>query len=126
MKKVLIVDDEKDIVESVGSFLTKQGFSVFSALDGEEAKAKIVEVEPDIVLLDLILPKANGFEVLKWLRENFEQRTPVIIFSIKDKLEDIKKGYSFDADFYLPKPFTNHQLLQSIKTVLSLSNYRQT
>ena len=64
MKKVLIVDDEKDIVESVGSFLTKQGFSVFSALDGEEAKAKIVEVNPDIILLDLILPKANGLKFL--------------------------------------------------------------
>ncbi|RKY26687.1 MAG: hypothetical protein DRP61_05575 [Candidatus Omnitrophota bacterium] len=64
MKKVLIVDDEKDIVESVGSFLTKQGFSAFSALDGEEAKAKIVEVNPDIILLDLILPKANGLKFL--------------------------------------------------------------
>ncbi|RKY26691.1 MAG: hypothetical protein DRP61_05570 [Candidatus Omnitrophota bacterium] len=65
-------------------------------------------------------------EVLKWLRQNLEQRTPVIIFSIKDKPEDIKRGYSFDADFYLPKPFTNYQLLQGIKAVLSLSDYRKT
>ncbi len=123
-KKVLIVDDEKDTVEAVGNFLTKQGFIVFSAFDGEEAKAKAVEIKPDIILLDLILPKANGFEVLKWIRENITSRIPVIILSIKDRLEDIKKGYSFDADFYLPKPFTNHQLLQSIKTVLSLDLYR--
>ena len=124
-KKVLIVDDEKDTVEAVGNFLTKQGFIVFSAFDGEEAKAKAVEIKPDIILLDLILPKANGFEVLKWIRQNIEKRIPVIILSVKDRLDDIKKGYTFDADFYLPKPFTNQDLLRGINTVLSLAPFRE-
>lgn len=119
------MDDEKDISEALGSFLTKQGFKVFFAFDGEEAKAKVVQIKPDIVLLDLILPKTNGFEVLKWIRENITPRIPVIILSLKDKLEDIKQGYSLEADFYLPKPFTSLQVLQGIKTVLSLYGYRR-
>ena len=124
MYKILIADDEKEIVEALRSFLEKQDLVVFSAYDGEEAKAKILEADPDIVLLDLIMPKANGFEVLKWIRESISRRIPVIILSVKDKFEDIKKGYGFDADFYLPKPFTNQDLLRGINTVLSLTSFR--
>ncbi|MBN2121118.1 MAG: response regulator [Candidatus Omnitrophica bacterium] len=125
MYKILIVDDEQDIVESIKSFLEKQGFVVSAAFDGEEAKAAILKMNPHLVLLDLIMPKTNGFEVLKWTRENVEKRIGVIILSIKDKLEDIKKGYNFDADLYLPKPFTNQELLRGINTVLSLVRFRK-
>ena len=125
MKKILIVDDEKETVDIIQNFLTKQGFVTLSAYDGEEAKKKIIEASPDVVLLDLIMPKTGGFDVLEWMRKNISKRIPVIILSIKDKVEDIKKGYHFDADFYLPKPFTNQELLKGITTVLSLSPYRE-
>ena len=125
MYKILIVDDEKEVVESISNFLDRQGYETFSAYDGEEAKSQVGPANPDIILLDLIMPKCNGFEVLKWIRDNIQKRIPVVILSIKDKLDDIKRGYDFDADFYLPKPFTNQQLLRGIKTVLSLSTFRK-
>lgn len=125
MYKVLVVDDEKEVVESIRGFLGRQGFETFAAYDGQEAKEQVGLMNPDIILLDLIMPKMNGFQVLKWMRENIKKRIPVIILSVKDKLEDIKKGYGFDADFYLPKPFTNQELLRGINTVLSLSPFRK-
>ncbi|MFC1514763.1 response regulator transcription factor [Candidatus Omnitrophota bacterium] len=125
MYKVLIVDDEVEIVEAIANFLEHQGFLVFTAGDGEEAKVKILETSPDVVILDLIMPKAGGFEVLQWTRANVKKRIPVVILSVKDKLDYIKKGYEFDADLYLPKPFTNKDLLRSINTVLSLAPFRK-
>ena len=125
MHKILIVDDEKEVVETMRNYLERQGYEIFCAYDGEEAKSQVGPSNPDVILLDLIMPKCNGFEVLKWIRENMQRRIPVVILSVKDKLDDIRKGYDFDADFYLPKPFTNHELLKGIKTVLSLNTFRK-
>lgn len=124
MYKVLLVDDEKMTVEAIENFLIKHGFEVFTAFNGEQAKKKIQENKPDIILLDIVMPKMDGFEVLDWVRKNIQGRIPVIIISVKNKLDDIKKGYTCDVDFYLPKPFSNQELLRSIKTVLSLSSFR--
>ena len=121
MYKILIVDDEKEIVDGLRRFLDRQGFETHVAFDGEEAKEQIKLIHPDAVLLDLIMPKANGFEVLLWIRENIHKRIPVIILSIKDTLEDVKRGYNFDADLYLPKPSTHQDLLRGVQTVLSLT-----
>ena len=125
MHKIVIVDDEREIAEAIKNFLENKGYAVFTAADGDEAQEMIIKADPDVILLDLIMPKTNGFEVLKWLRKNVQRRIPVIILSIKDKLADIKKGYSCDADFYLPKPFTNQDLLRGITTVLSLVPFRK-
>jgi DNA-binding response OmpR family regulator len=125
MHKIVIVDDEAEIVEAIKNFLENKGYAVFTASDGDQAQETIIKADPDVILLDLIMPKTNGFEVLEWLRKNVKRRIPVIILSIKDKLGDIKKGYSCDADFYLPKPFTNQDLLRGITTVLSLAPFRK-
>lgn len=124
MVKVLIVDDERDLVSYLASFLKKQGFKVDFVYNGEEAKSKIEEFRPEVVLLDLIMPKIDGFKVLEWIRQNFKS-TSVIILSHQDKLNEIKKGYELKADFYLPKPFTNSELLRGINTILSLRNYQK-
>ncbi|MCX7661883.1 MAG: response regulator, partial [Candidatus Omnitrophica bacterium] len=81
---------------------------------------------PDIILLDLLLPKLNGFEVLKRVKNEFKDRwRPVIIVSTKTELESIKKSYDLEADHYLSKPISLEQLNQAIKTMLSLIPLRE-
>lgn len=124
--KLLIVDDDKDIVEIFQKRLLQEGYEVSVAFDGEEALLKVKEDKPDIVLLDLILPKINGFDVLQEIRRTYKDRwIPVIIISAKDDLESIKKGYSFEADHYLTKPCSMDNVLQGIRTIISLIPLRK-
>ncbi|MCX5714425.1 MAG: response regulator [Candidatus Omnitrophica bacterium] len=119
--KILIVDDERDIVEPLKSRLLKEEYEVVAAYDGEEALAKIKEADPDVILLDLILPKVNGFEVLKEVRQFYTDKwRPVIIISAKKELDSIKKGYALEADHYLTKPCSMENILRAIETMISL------
>ena len=119
--KILVVDDEKDIVDSVSVRLQREGYEVAVAYDGEEALLQVKEADPDVLLLDLMMPKLNGFEVLKTLREELTDKwRPVIIVSANGALESLKKGYSLEADLYLTKPCSLEMLLKGIKTMLSL------
>ena len=119
--KVLIVDDDNDIVETLRSRLLKEGYEAVVAFDGEEALTKVREDNPDIVLLDLMLPKLNGFEVLKQIREKYTDKwRPVIIISAQNELETISKSYSLEADHYLSKPCTMDNVLRGIRTMISL------
>jgi DNA-binding response OmpR family regulator len=91
------------------------------AFDGEEALSKIKEANPDVLLLDLVMPKLNGFEVLKELREKFKDRwRPVIIISAQTELETLKKCYNQEADHYLTKPCDMENILRGISTMISL------
>ena len=119
--KLLLVDDDKEIIESLKSSLTREGYDVATALDGEEGLRKVKEYDPDIILLDLMMPKLNGFDVLKEIRTKLNNRwRPVIIISANSDLEAIKKGYDMEADHYLAKPCTIDTVLHGIKTMISL------
>lgn len=101
--------------------LTREGYDVVVAYDGEEALTKVKADNPDIILLDLMMPKMNGFEVLKEIRTNHNDRwRPVIIISASVDLTSVKKGYDMEADHYLTKPCTLDNLLRGIRTMISL------
>lgn len=118
-KKVLIAEDEKDVVEILQSGLAREGFKVVVAFDGEEAKLKINEEAPDVILLDLMMPRLNGWEVLRWLRLEKHSSTPTIIVSAKNEMADFKKGYALDADYYIIKPVKMQELIKGINTLLT-------
>ena len=123
--KLLVVDDSRDAVETLQGRLTREGYEVAVAYDGEEALQKIKEADPDVILLDLMMPKLNGFEVLKEVREKFKDKwRPIIIISAKDELVSMQKCYSMEADHYLTKPCSIQNILQGIKTMISLIQAR--
>ena len=119
--KILVVDDDKDIVDSLTKILKRQDYEVETASDGEEAIVKVRETNPDIILLDLVMPKKNGFETLKDIRQQFKDRwRPIIIISAKIELDSVKQCYSCEADHYLTKPCTTENILRGIETMISL------
>jgi DNA-binding response OmpR family regulator len=124
--KLLVVDDEKDVVETLKNRLTREGYEVVTAFDGEEALVRVKEDSPDIILLDLMMPKLNGFEVLKQVRENFKDKwRPVIIISAAGELDAVKKSYRLEADHYLSKPATMENILRGIRIMISLIPLRK-
>ena len=124
--KLLIVDDDRDIVELLHKKLVQEGYEVVVAFDGEEALLKVKEDNPDVILLDLMLPKLNGFEVLKEIREKFKDKwRPVIIISAKTELDSVKQCYNLEADHYLTKPCSMENILRGIRTMISLIPLRQ-
>jgi len=119
--RILIVDDDKEILETLQSRLDREGYEVVTALDGEEALLKVKQDDPDIIILDLLLPKLNGFEVLKEIRQKYEDKwRPVIIISAQAELDSLRKGYALEADHYLTKPVTMEKVLQGVETLASL------
>ena len=124
--KLLVVDDEQEAVEILEKKLIHQGYDVVTAFDGEEALLRMREDNPDIILLDLMLPKKNGMEVLKEIRQDYKDRwRPVIIISAKHELDAIKGCYSLEADHYLTKPCNMENILSAIETMISLIPLRQ-
>jgi DNA-binding response OmpR family regulator len=119
--KILVVDDEPDVLQIVSQRLVREGFDVAGAIDGEEALSKFSEFDPDLVLLDLTMPKLNGFEVLKQIREKYTDRwRPVIIISAQTELDTLHKCYNMEADHYLTKPCAIDVILRGIETMRSL------
>ena len=124
--KLLVVDDDRDIVEVLKKRLAQEGYEVAVAYDGEEALLKLKEENPDVVLLDLMMPKLNGFEVLKEIREKYiDKWRPVIIISANTELDSVKSCYSLEAEHYLTKPCTIDNVLRGISTMISLIPLRQ-
>lgn len=116
MKKILVVDDEKPISDIVKFNLTKEGYEVYTAYDGEEALAQVEEVVPDLVLLDLMLPKIDGLEVCRAIRKNHDM--PIIMVTAKDSEIDKVLGLELGADDYVTKPFSNRELVARVKANL--------
>lgn len=113
--KVLLVDDDVDLVDLLSYALRREGYTVVPAIDGEQA-IRGVEVEnPDIVLLDVNLPKLNGFEVCRRLRQDSE--VPVIMLTARNAEEDIVRSLAIGADDYVVKPFSAKQLVARMKAV---------
>lgn len=115
-KKILVVDDEKPISDIVKFNLNKEGYDVVTAYDGEEALAKVNEEEPDLILLDLMLPKIDGLEVARQVRKDHD--TPIIMLTAKDSEIDKVLGLEMGADDYVTKPFSNRELVARVKANL--------
>jgi len=119
--KLLLVDDDKEIIDSLEPRLRREGYDVSVAFDGEEALIKVKDHNPDVILLDLMLPKVNGFEVLKDIRLKYKDKwRPIIIISAQHELEAVKKCYDLEADHYLTKPCSIEKILRGIETMISL------
>lgn len=112
-KKILVVDDEKPISDIIKFNLVKEGFTVITAYDGEEAVAKVKQSQPDLVLLDVMLPKLDGFQVLRKIRE--QCATPVIMLTAKEEEVDKVLGLELGADDYITKPFGMRELIARVK-----------
>jgi DNA-binding response OmpR family regulator len=119
-KKILIVDDEPNIVISLEFLMEQSGYEVAIARNGEEALEKIASFEPDLVLLDIMLPLLNGFEVCQRIRENPQwNRTKVIMLSAKGREIDVSKGIALGADAYVTKPFSTKNLIAQVQRLLA-------
>lgn len=116
MKKILVVDDEKSIAEIVKFNLVKEGFEVFVAFDGMEAVEMAEKINPDLILLDLMLPKMDGLEVCRTIRQNYDM--PIIMVTAKDSEIDKVLGLELGADDYVTKPFSNRELVARVKANL--------
>jgi two-component system response regulator VicR len=116
MKKILVVDDEKAINDIEKYNLEQEGYEVIQAFDGDEALAMVAEHTPDLVLLDLMLPKKDGLEVAREIRKDHDM--PIIMVSAKDSEIDKVLGLELGADDYVTKPFSNRELVARVKANL--------
>ena len=116
MSKVLVVDDEKPISDIIKFNLTKEGYDVVTAADGREALDMYNDENPDLVLLDQMLPEVDGIEVLRQIRSKSD--IPVIMVTAKDSEIDKVLGLEMGADDYVTKPFSNRELVARVKANL--------
>lgn len=116
MKKILIVDDEKSIAEILKFNLVKEGYEVHVAFDGEEAVEMAQKINPDLILLDLMLPKMDGLEVCRTIRLSSD--VPIIMLTAKDSEIDKVLGLELGADDYVTKPFSNREVVARVKANL--------
>ncbi len=122
-KEILIVDDEPSIVVPVQFLMQQQGYDVLVAEDGHDALDMIYKYQPDLVLLDIMLPGIDGYEVCEIVRLNPKLRDVKIIFlTAKGREVEIAKGLALGADAYITKPFSNAELVAKVKTVLDNIN----
>ena len=112
-KKILVVDDEKPIVEILKLNLQKENYEVYEAYDGEEALLKVKSVQPDLILLDVMLPKIDGFTVCRKIRET--STVPILMLTAREEEVDKVLGLELGADDYITKPFSIRELMARIK-----------
>ncbi len=114
--KVLVVDDAPSILLPLEFLMRKNGFKVFVARNGTEAIDSVNKELPKVVVLDIMMPDVDGYEVCRYIRKKEEMKDSKVIFlSAKTKEADIKKGYEVGADLYIPKPFSPRFLMEKIK-----------
>lgn len=123
MRKILVVDDEKPISDIISFNLEKEGFGVEKAYDGEAALEMFQRVQPDLVILDLMLPKMDGLEVCREIRKT--SSVPVIMLTAKDSEIDKVLGLELGADDYVTKPFSNRELIARVKANLRRNAIRE-
>ncbi|OCL27297.1 DNA-binding response regulator [Orenia metallireducens] len=117
--KILVVDDEENIVELVKFNLENEGYQVITAYDGEEALKKVEEGHPNLIVLDLMLPKLDGFDVCRQIRKDSKlSKIPIIMLSAKGEEIDKILGLELGADDYVTKPFSPRELLARVKAIL--------
>ena len=119
-QEILIVDDEPSIVVPIQFLMEQQGYSVLVAENGEDALDAIYKYKPDLILLDIMLPRIDGYEVCEIVRLNPEYRDIKIIFlTAKGREVEIAKGLALGADAYITKPFSNTELVAKVKELLN-------
>src|SRR3989344_3099294 len=120
MKKILFVEDESALQKTFGEVLKQEGYEMTSALDGETGLRLAKQIKPDLILLDLILPKLHGFDVLKKLKEIPDTKEiPVIVLTNLERAEDIEKALEFGATTYLVKEnYSLDEVMEKIKKIL--------
>ncbi len=117
-KKVLVVDDEEVIRKFLSIHLVKWGYKVKEAVDGAEALEQLGNEDFDFILLDIIMPKKDGWQVLEEMRSNPKTKDiPVIILTAKNEDSDMFRGYDLGANYYITKPFTKAQLFYGIQLI---------
>ena len=120
--KVLIADDEVNIVISLEFLMKREGFDVFVAKDGEEAVDKIRSERPDLVLLDVMMPKKTGFEVCQEVRADAELGgMKILMLTAKGRDTEMAKGMALGADAYMTKPFSTKELVSEVKKLLGIA-----
>lgn len=118
--KILIVDDEENILDIVEAYLVAKNYQVFRAMDGEEALRKAESIRPDFIVLDLMLPDISGLEVCRRIRKS--SSVPVIMLTARATEQDILSGLQIGADHYMTKPFSPKELVARVQTVLRRSH----
>lgn len=113
--KVMVIDDSKTIRRTAETLLKKQGCDVMTATDGYEALSKIAEYKPDIVFIDIMMPRLDGYQTCALIKHNQSfKRTPVVMLSSKDSIFDKARGRIVGSEDYLTKPFTREDLLGAL------------
>lgn len=116
MKRILIVDDEEEIVRTVRAYLNNEGFKTYAAYNGEQALRAWEDKQPDLIVLDLMLPKLSGIDVTKQIRK--KSNTPIIMLTAKAAESDRIVGLELGADDYVVKPFSPRELVARVRAVL--------
>ncbi|HRP87146.1 MAG TPA: twitching motility response regulator PilG [Gammaproteobacteria bacterium] len=115
--KVLVVDDSKTIRRTAETLLSKEGCEVYTAVDGFDALSKVADHHPDIIFVDIMMPRLDGYQTCALIKHNkVFKSTPVIMLSSKDGLFDRARGRIVGSEQYLTKPFTRDELLSAIET----------
>lgn len=118
MKRILIADDEPNILLSLDFLMRKNGYEVFVARDGKEAVEIIKDKKPDAVILDIMMPEMDGYEVCQFIRNNENLKaTKVIFLTAKTQPADIEKGLTM-ADSYITKPFSTKDIVNEVKKIM--------
>ncbi|NDP62749.1 response regulator [Polaromonas sp.] len=118
---ILVADDEPNIVISLEYLMKREGYTVLVARDGQEALDMIARDRPDLVLLDVMMPKKSGFEVCQAVRASEElQATKILMLTAKGRDTDLAKGLALGADAYMTKPFSTRELVQKVADMLGV------
>ena len=115
-RKILIVDDEKNIVDIIAFNLKKEGYTVITAADGEEGVQKAMEENPDLILLDIMMPKMDGWQVCREIRET--SKVPIIMLTARSEERDELQGFELGVDEYISKPFSPKILVARVNAIL--------
>ncbi len=118
--KILVIDDSKTIRRTAETLLTKEGCQVFTAIDGFDVLSKIADHQPDLIFVDIMMPRLDGYETCSLIKHNKTfKETPVIMLSSKDGLFDRARGRIVGSEQYLTKPFTKDELLGAISNQIN-------
>lgn len=114
--KILVIDDSNTIRRSAESMLRKEGYEVETSTDGFDALSKIARIKPDLIFVDIMMPRLDGYQTCAIIKNNDEfKNTPVIMLTSKDGLFDKARGRVVGSDLYLIKPFTRNELIEAVK-----------
>ncbi len=119
-RTILLVDDSETVLMMERMILQNESYQVVMARDGQEGIAKAVEVKPDLILMDVVMPKMNGFEAVKWLRQREETKSvPIVMVTTEAEMESMEAGYVSGCSDYVVKPIDTLELLTKVKNLLS-------